>query len=108
MANWKAWLKEVALLRAMLDNVISWGYLDVNPPRTVKSSGHEATSHPGHRHQERKTPDDPINEPLLEALRLLPRHLEKDYVFWSHETKTRLVRATQMLLGYADSRMTMR
>ena len=33
----------------------------------------------------------PINDPLLEALRHLPRHLGTDYVFWNHETETRYV-----------------
>jgi integrase len=33
----------------------------------------------------------PINDPLLEALRHLPRHLGTDYVFWNHETETRFV-----------------
>ena len=88
----------------------------------------------------------PINDPLLEELRRLPRHLKTDYVFWNHETETRFVsikktwatalrkakitnfrfhdlrhtfasyvqmglgdlRATQVLLGHADPRMTQR
>ena len=33
----------------------------------------------------------PVNDPLLEALRHLPRHLGTDYVFWNHETETRYV-----------------
>ena len=33
----------------------------------------------------------PINDPLLEELRRLPRHLKTDYVFWNHETETQLV-----------------
>jgi integrase len=88
----------------------------------------------------------PINDPLFEELRRLPRHLKTDYVFWNHETETRFVsikkawattlrkvgianfrfhdlrhtfasyvqmglgdlRATQVLLGHADPRMTQR
>ena len=94
----------------------------------------------------RKARTIPINDPLLESLRHLPRHLGTDYVFWNHGTGTRFVsikkawrtglkeakitgfrfhdlrhtfashvqmglgdlRATQMLLGHADPRMTMR
>jgi integrase len=33
----------------------------------------------------------PINDPLLEELRRLPRHLGTNYVFWNHETETRFV-----------------
>ena len=33
----------------------------------------------------------PINDPLLESVRPLPRHLGTDYVFWNHETETRFV-----------------
>ena len=33
----------------------------------------------------------PINEPLLEELRGLPRHLTTDYVLRNHETETRFV-----------------
>ncbi len=33
----------------------------------------------------------PINDPLLEELRRLPRHLKTDYVFWNDETETRFV-----------------
>jgi len=39
----------------------------------------------------RKARSIPINDPLLEALRHLPRHLGTDYVFWNHETETRFV-----------------
>jgi integrase len=93
-----------------------------------------------------KSRDIPINDPLLEELRRLPRHLKTDYVFWNHKTETRFVsikkvwattlrqggitnfrfhdlrhtfasyvqmglgdlRATQVLLGHADPRMTHR
>jgi integrase len=32
-----------------------------------------------------------LNDPLMEALRHLPRHLGTEYVFWNHETATRFV-----------------
>jgi integrase len=134
--------KEVALLKAMLTKAITWGYLDVNPLRSVKKLQEPdgrlryldteeidrlLTACPAHLHpivvcalhtgmrrgeilgltwdrvdmrqrfvhlsktKTRKSRSIPINDPLLEVLRHLPRHLGTDYVFWNHETETRFV-----------------
>jgi len=134
--------KEVALLKAMLNKAITWGYLDVNPLRNVKRLPEPdgrlryldadeierllaacpshllpivlCALHTGMRRGEilnltwdrvdmkqriihvtgTKTGRNrtiPINDPLLEALRHLPRHLGTDYMFWNHETATRYV-----------------
>jgi len=134
--------KEVALLKAMLNKAITWGYLDVNPLRAVKRLPEPdgrlryldveeierllaacpahlspivmCALHTGMRRGEilgltwdrvdmkhriiqvtgtktGKNRTIPINDPLLEALRRLPRHLGPDYVFWNHETETRFV-----------------
>jgi len=134
--------KEVALLKAMVNKAITWGYLEVNPLRNVKRlaepdgrlrylDAEEAERllaacpprlspivlcalHTGMRRGEilgltwdrvdmkqriiqvtgTKTGRNrtiPINDPLLEALRHLPRHLGTDYVFWNQETETRYV-----------------
>lgn len=134
--------KEIALLKAMLNKAITWGYLDMNPLRMVKRLPEPdgrlryldaeeierllaacpphlspivvCALHTGMRRGEilgltwdrvdmkqrviqvtgtktGKNRSIPINDPLLEALRHLPRHLGTDYVFWNHETETRYV-----------------
>src|SRR5262249_55458926 len=37
----------------------------------------------------RKARTIPINDPLMDALHQLPRHLGTEYVFWNHDTATR-------------------
>jgi integrase len=62
-----------------------------DPRAQLGPCGHEEPYDPRHGTKSGKSRGIPINDPLLEELRRLPRHLRTDYVFWNHETETRFV-----------------